>query len=187
MASAGSYAERLYYDRVDWLSAGDVREAIVVPAAEFDVSYEPEALDELVRQVGSYPHFAQLYPEEAWKVAGTPSDRPGHVITLADVLGAFEPAQSRLDEGLYQIRFAKASEAERNYLVAMAGLADTRIPSGDVARRLGRSAQEVSPLRERLIQKGIIYSPAHNVIEFAVPGFASYLRRTQGAGTPNAG
>jgi AAA ATPase-like protein len=184
MASAGSYAERLYYDRVDWLSAEDVRQAIVVPAAEFEVTYEPEALELLVRHVASYPHFAQLYPEEAWKVAGTPSDRPGHVITVGDVLGALEPAQVRLDEGLYQIRLQKASDAERAYLVAMAGLADARIPSGDVARRLGRKAQEASPLRERLIQKGIIYSPAHNVVEFAVPGFATYLRRTQGAETP---
>jgi hypothetical protein len=106
------------------------------------------------------------------------------VITVGDVLGALEPAQVRLDEGLYQIRFQKASDAERAYLVAMAGLADARIPSGDVARRLGRKAQEASPLRERLIQKGIIYSPAHNVVEFAVPGFATYLRRTQGAETP---
>ncbi len=177
ISAAGSYAERLYYDRVDWLRPPDVREAVAGPAAEFRVHYAPEALDLLVELVAAYPFFAQLYAEETWKAAGTPSDRPGTVITSAEVRTAEGPARHRLDEGLYRIRFEKASGGERAYLVAMATIADGRIPSGAVARQLGRSVQEVSSLRERLLQKGIIYSPAHNVLEFAVPGFAGYIRR----------
>ncbi len=180
MAKAGSYAERLYFDRVDWLSADDVREAIVVPAAEFGVSYDPEALELLVEHIAAYPYFAQLYPEETWKVAGTPSDRPGSVITPGDVRGALEAAQIRLDEGLYRVRLEKTSDGERTYLLAMASLGDHRIASGEVARGLGRTPQATSTLRDRLIQKGIIYAPTHNVVEFAVPGFADYLRRIFG-------
>lgn len=177
MAAAGSYAERLYFDRVDWLSDTDVGEALTVPAAEFEVTYEPDALAALVGHIASYPYFAQLYGEETWKAAGTPSDRPGTVITSADVAAAVDPARRRLDEGLYRIRWEKASEAERGYLVAMAGLGDDRAGSGDVARALGKRTRDVSPLRDRLMQKGIIYAPAHNVVAFTVPGFASFVRR----------
>src|SRR5579884_1490629 len=177
MAAAGSYAERLYFDRVDWLSDGDVTEALVVPAAEFDVTYEPDAITALVGHIASYPYFAQLYGEETWKAAGTPSDRPGTVITAEHVAAAVEPATRRLEEGLYRIRWEKASEAERGYLVAMAGLGDDRVGSGDVARALGKRARDVSALRDRLMQKGIVYAPAHNVVAFTVPGFASFVRR----------
>ncbi len=187
VAGAGSYAERLYYDRVDWLSPADVREAIVVPAEEFDVSYDQGALDLLVEHVASYPYFAQLYAEETWKAAGTPSDQAGARITAGHVEAAVAPALRRLDEGLYRIRFDKASQAERAYLVAMAGIGDHRIPSGDVARRLGKTPQAASPLRERLLQKGIVYAPAHNVLEFSVPGFASYVRRRTGEQAEAAG
>lgn len=177
IAAAGSYAERLYYDRVDWLSPADVQEAIVVPAQEFDVAYEPDALEALVGHVASYPFFAQLYAEETWKAAGTPSDRPGAVITAAHVAVAADPVLRRLDEGLYRIRFDKASAAEQAYLGAMAATGDDRITSGDVARRLGKTTQDASQLRDRLMQKGVVYSPAHNVLEFSVPGFAAYVRR----------
>lgn len=180
VAGAGSYAERLYYDRVDWLSPGDVREAVVVPAEEFGVTYRADALELLLTHIASYPYFAQLYAEETWKAAGTPSDQPGTVITAAHVEAALPPAQRRLDEGLYRIRYDKASEAERAYLGAMAALGNERIPSGDVARSLGKTPQRASPLRDRLLQKGIIYAPAHNVLEFAVPGFADYVRRRRG-------
>jgi hypothetical protein len=149
----------------------------VSPAAELTVGFESDGLARLVDLTASYPYFVQLYAEEAWKAAGTPSDRPGTVITTEDVEAAADPARRRLDEGLYRIRFEKASEAEQTYLVAMAAIGDNRVPSGEVARRLGRTAQEASPLRERLMQKVIVYSPAYNVLEFSVPGFADYVRR----------
>ncbi len=183
VAAAGSYSERLFFDRVDWLSDRDAVEAIVDPAAEFDVTYEDTALSEIVRLAAGYPYFTQLYGQEAWAAAGTPSDRPGTVITLADVQAAVGTAERRLDDGLYRIRFEKASVAEREYLVAMASIGDDRIPSGEVARRLGRTPQQVSTQRDRLISKGIIYSPAHNVVEFAVPRFGDYVRRRGDAAT----
>jgi hypothetical protein len=186
VAAAGSYAERLFYDRVDRLSRLDVTVAIEEPAATFDVGYQPEAIDALVGLVEGYPYFAQLYAMETWRSAGTPSDRPGTIITLADVEDAIEPTRDRLEEGLYRIRYDKASEREQGYLGAMAVLGDGRIPSGDVARQLGSTPQAASTFRDRLMSKGIIYSPAHNVLEFSVPGFAAYVRRRQGTGGSTA-
>ena len=76
VAAAGSYAERLFYDRVDRLSRLDVIVAIEEPAAAFDVRYQPEATDALIELVEGYPYFAQLYAMETWRSAGTPSIGP---------------------------------------------------------------------------------------------------------------
>ena len=177
LAVAGTYSERLYYDRVDRLSDADVDEAIRGPASEFDVDYSEEALALLREAADSYPYFVQLFAEETWWAADAPSDRPGTVIDVSAVRRALPTARRRLDEGLYRIRLEKASAGEQEYLRAMAELGDSRIPSGDVARRIGRTPKQASTTRDRLISKGIVYAPAYNVVEFAVPGFAGYLRR----------
>jgi hypothetical protein len=180
LAVAGTYAERLFYDRVDWLSDADVTDAIAGPASSFDVSFAPSAIGKLVEVSRSYPYFVQLFAEETWWAAGTPSDEPGTVIGFPAVADAIAPAMHRLDEGLYRIRFEKASALEQDYLREMAELGDGRVASGDVARRLGKTAQGASAIRDRLVAKGIVYSPAHNVLEFSVPGFAGYVRRRFG-------
>jgi hypothetical protein len=183
LAVAGTYSERLYYDRVDWLSAADVDEAIRGPAREFDVDYSDEALALLRGAAQSYPYL-QLFAEETWWAADAPSDRPGTVIDAPAVRRALAPARRRLDDGLYRIRLEKASAGEQEFLRAMAEIGDSRIPSGDVARRIGRTPKQASTTRDRLMAKGIVYAPAYNVVEFAVPGFADYLRRYFADGTP---
>jgi hypothetical protein len=50
--------------------------------------------------------------------------------------------------------------------------------SGDIASRLGRPGpQNVAPTRSRLIEKGLIFSPAHGLTEFTVPHFPDFIRR----------
>jgi hypothetical protein len=180
LAAAGTYAERLFYDRVDWLGDADIRQALTEPAEEFRVTYSDAALELLVNRIQSYPYFLQLYAEETWKAAGTPSDRGGYTISVDDVHAALAPTERRLEDGLYRIRLEKASVGEQRYLRAMAVLGDGRVGSGAVARVLGKTNQQVSAPRDRLIAKGVIYSPAHNTLDFAVPGFAAYLRRQFG-------
>lgn len=177
LAAAGTYSERLFYDRVDWLADADVDEAIRLPASEFGVDYTDEALTLLREAAQSYPYFVQLFAEETWWAADAPSDRPGTLIDTATVRRALGPARRRLDEGLYRIRLEKASGGEQEYLRAMARIGDSRIPSGDVARAVGKTPKQASTTRDRLIAKGILYAPAYNIVEFAVPGFADYLRR----------
>jgi len=61
----------------------------------------------------------------------------------------------------------------------MAALGEGPYRSGDIATRLGRAGpQNVAPLRARLIEKGLVYSPSHGLNEFTVPQFADFVRRT---------
>jgi hypothetical protein len=154
-----------------------VVEAISGPAAELGVSYSEEAMALLVERSRRYPYFVQLYAEETWWAAAPPPGATGFEIGVEAVERGIGPAERRLDEGLYRIRFEKASPAEQAYLFAMAALEPQRISSGEVARRLGRSHQQASSLRDRLMAKGIVYAPAHGFLEFSVPGFGDYLRR----------
>jgi hypothetical protein len=50
----------------------------------------------------------------------------------------------------------------------------------DVARRLGRTSAQLGPIRSRLIDKGLLYTPGHGLAAFTVPQFDRFIRRTHG-------
>jgi hypothetical protein len=40
---------------------------------------------------------------------------------------------------------------------------------------LGKSLQALSPARDGLIKKGIVFSPSKGLLEFSAPGFGAYV------------
>ena len=107
-----------------------------------------------------------------WDVA------PASPITLADVENATQLAIAALDESFFRVRLDRVTPSERTYLRAMAELGPGPYRSGDIATRLGRPVTQQSPVRQRLINKGMIWSPNHGETAFTVPLFDEYLRRT---------
>ena len=93
-----------------------------------------------------------------------------------EVLAAAEAAEADLAAGLYTSRWHGASPKEQEYLAALAQLLRTQRSAGgaDVARALGRTTQQVSYLRDRLIRKGTIFAEAGTLV-FAVPGMADWV------------
>jgi DNA-binding IscR family transcriptional regulator len=63
---------------------------------------------------------------------------------------------------------------------AMADLAqhndDGAVPTSDIARSLGRKPQSLSPARDGLIKKGLVYSSERGTVAFTVPHFGKFLR-----------
>ncbi len=49
--------------------------------------------------------------------------------------------------------------------------------SGDIANSLGRAVSTLGPLRQKLILKGMIWSPSHGDTAFTVPLFDEYMKR----------
>jgi hypothetical protein len=100
-------------------------------------------------------------------------------IDAADVETATASAFKRLDEGFFRVRYDRLTPKEREYVIAMASLGN-RGPyrSSDVAERLGLNVQKLGPRRAKIIHKGMIYSHAYGDIDFTVPMFADFLRRT---------
>lgn len=170
---AKSYAERLFtYPTIDRLERQAADEALVRPAWVRKVEFAKSALDLAYRRTLGYPYFIQEYGKFAWNVAS------GSRIERADVGRGAELAQHALDDGFFLVRAERATEGERRFMRAMAGLGEAPYSTGDVVRALGkRSASQLSVQRDSLIRKGLIFSPRTGELDFTVPMFADYMRR----------
>jgi hypothetical protein len=83
--------------------------------------------------------------------------------------------------GFFGSRYDRATPGEREYLRAMADAAEQHedadsVPTAAVAALLGRKPQSLSPARDTLMKKGLIYSGERGRIAFTVPHFGRYLR-----------
>ena len=56
-----------------------------------------------------------------------------------------------------------------------------------VADELGENVQTLGPRRAKIINKGMIYSPAHGDIAFTVPMFENFLKRLENSNTVSRG
>ncbi|MFO0081233.1 MAG: ATP-binding protein [Phycisphaerales bacterium] len=173
MGSAKSYAERLFdFPLIDALGPDDARRALIRPAEDEGVSYEPAAVEAIIEMTRGYPYFLQEWGKHSWDVA---EDSP---IRLADVEEASKVVLAALDEGFFRVRFDRLTPAEKRYLRAMAELGPGPHRSGDVAEVLKKDVTSLGPVRAKLIDKGMAYSPSHGDIAFTVPLFDEYMRRT---------
>lgn len=172
MGRAKSYAERLFeFTQIGQLPDEAARRAITAPAERFGVKYDEAGLDEILRQTEGYPYFLQEWGKHSWTCA---SQSP---ITAADVRVATTQALADLDASFFRVRLDRLAPSEKRYLRAMAQLGRGPHRSGDIAQALGREVATVAPTRAKLIEKGMVYSPAHGDTAFTVPLFDSYLRR----------
>ncbi len=177
LSASKSYSERLFrYSRIDRLDRAAADAALVRPASGEGAAWDPAALDAMYAATGGYPYFLQAYGKAVWDLA------PGSPITAADVAVAAPEAEAELAVGFFGSRFERATPGEREYLRAMAVLAaDTGaevggISTADVATHLERKPQSLSPARDALLKKGLIYSGERGQISFTVPHFGRYLR-----------
>jgi hypothetical protein len=167
-----SYAERLFdFPPVGPLGEDDARRALVEPAQQQGVAFEPAALAEIQDVTQGYPYFLQEWGYRTWNAA------PRSPITVGDVSAATTEAIRCLDEGFFRVRFDRLTPREKRYLRAMAELGPGPHRSGDIADKLRTRVQTVGPVRSSLITKGMIYSPAHGDTAFTVPLFDAFMRR----------
>ncbi|MBA3261078.1 MAG: ATP-binding protein [Thermoleophilaceae bacterium] len=170
---ARSYAERLFsFPVISSLSASDAAAALVGPARQQQVEYESEAVDLALAWTGGYPFYIQQLGKHAWNLA---SSSP---ITMADLEAAMPAAQQTLDSSIYEVRIQRATDQERRYMRAMAELGTGPYKTGDVAGRLGRKTSELSTVRQRLLDKGLVYATEeYGYVDFTVPRFGEFMVR----------
>ena len=172
LSASKSYSERLFgYVRIDRLDREAADLALIAPARREGVEFKPAALDALYRAADGYPYFVQAYGKVTWDVA---AESP---VTAEDVAVAAPEAEGELAVGFFGSRYERATPAEREYMRAMAALGDEPVPTARVADELGRKPSSVSPARDALIKKGLIYSSERGLIAFTVPHFGRFLRR----------
>jgi DNA-binding MarR family transcriptional regulator len=86
-------------------------------------------------------------------------------------------AISQLDENFFRVRFDRLTPKEKQYLRVLAEFGSEPQRSGDIADKLALNVQQVAPLRNGLIKKGMIYSPSHGDTAFTVPLFDEFMKR----------
>ena len=174
LSASKSYSERLFrYQLVDRLPRDAADLALVAPATDEGVAWDPGALEEMYEVTGGYPYFVQAYGKAVWDTA------PRTPITREDVVVGAPQAEAELAVGFFGSRYERATPAERDYLRAMAdanadGLGS--VATSEVARLLGRTPQSLSPARDSLLKKGLVYSGERGRVAFTVPHFGRYLR-----------
>jgi hypothetical protein len=167
-----SYAERLFqFPEVGALQPADAAAAVQEPVQEQGVQFTEEALQEIIRQTKGYPYFLQEWGYQAWNLA---TQSP---IGIDVVHAATAESVRRLDANFFRVRFDRLTPREKQYLRALADLGNTAQRSGDIAQRLGVNVQRIAPVRNGLIKKGMIYSPAHGDTAFTVPLFSDFMKR----------
>jgi hypothetical protein len=183
LSASKSYSERLFrYQRIDRLGREEADRALTAPALDEDAAYAEDALAAMYAATGGYPYFIQAYGKVVWDLA------PRSPITAEDVAVAAPEAEGELAVGFFGSRYERATPGEREYLRAMADAAVTiaqqgeevldeiqSVPTSDVAAVLGKKPQSLSPARDSLLKKGLIYSGERGRIAFTVPHFGRYL------------
>jgi hypothetical protein len=167
-----SYAERLFqFPEVGALPAADAVAALQEPVQEQGVQFTDDALQEIIRQTRGYPYLLQEWGYQAWNLA---ADSP---IGIDVVRRATSDSIQHLDANFFRVRFDRLTPREKQYLRALADMGDAAQRSGKIAERLGVKVQSIAPVRNGLIKKGMIYSPAHGDTAFTVPLFADFMKR----------
>ncbi|PIE27353.1 MAG: ATPase [Micrococcales bacterium] len=175
LSASKSYSERLFrYVRIDRLEREQADRALLMPAEDEGVTFTEEALAGLYAATDGYPYFVQAYGKTVWDVATTSP------VTAEDVRVAAPQAETELAVGFFGSRYERATPAEREYMLAMANLgdgqADAPVSTSDIAISLGRKPQSLSPARDSLLKKGLVWSGERGQIAFTVPHFGKYLR-----------
>ena len=167
-----SYAERLFdFPVIGALSHEDARKALQHPVMAEGISYHEDALEEIVRLTQGYPYFLQEWGYQSWKLASQPE------ITLELIQKATEIVTRRLDENFFRVRFHRLTPKEKSYLRSMASLGPGPHRSSEIAAARNVKMSTLGPVRERLIKKGMIYSPSHGETSFTVPLFDEFMLR----------
>jgi hypothetical protein len=167
-----SYAERLFeFPEIGPLNTADATKALREPVERAGIKFSKEAVAEIVQLTHGYPYFIQEWGYQSWNHADKSP------ISLSDVKRATSTVIERLDQNFFRVRYDRLTPREKEYLRAMAQLGSGAHRSSDIADVLGVKLNSLGPMRAKLINKGMIYSPAYGDMAFTVPLFDEFMIR----------
>lgn len=178
--AAASFAERFDFNQLPMLAPDEAEIALLQPAAELGVRFDPDAADKVLRAAGGSPFLVQLYGDELWQRA---APERGATLTGAEAEAAIQDANTNLSTGMFRGRWGKATDAEKTVMTAIAAAAgpDGVAATSDVTDQLGANDPRAwSRVRDQLIDKGLVEAPARGRVGFTMPGFAQYVRDHHG-------
>ena len=84
---------------------------------------------------------------------------------------------AHLDKNFFRVRFDRLTPLEQKYLRAMAELGPGPCATGRIAETLGVRTASIATVRQRLVNKGMVWSQRHGETAFTVPMFDAFMKR----------
>jgi hypothetical protein len=157
------------------LDAEAAPKAVVEPARLNEAQFDDDAVALILERTEGYPHFLQIYADNAWHAASN------DVVTHDDVAGSLPASEKQIEREIFRPRFNLGTPKERDYMLAMASLGDGPQEVLKIAKAAGYSkTSQTTVFRENLLEKHLIYSPDRGLLDFTIPHFARYLRSIGG-------
>lgn len=147
-----------------------VRHVFVETARRGGRSFEPEALDHLLRVSQGYPYLVQLLGDYAWRK--TPDSE---VISLEDAQHAQRKGVDAVLTRVISRAYEDLSDVDRRIVEAMAE-DDGRTRVTDLAERLGKTTGYLNVYKKRLVDSGYIEAEGRHHVRFSLPYLRDYIR-----------
>ena len=165
-----TYAERMFaFVEISSLEYKDAKNAIVNPGKPFDITYTEEALKEIYQITEGYPYFIQQF---CYLISKKYKDIDLNIVNEMKSIFFKE-----LDKSFFKVRFDKCTPKEKEFMFAMANCGELPCTVANVAHILNKDLKSISPIRARLINKGLIYATRYGEIDFTIPKFDEFLKR----------
>jgi hypothetical protein len=170
-----TFLERMPKIELGFLGPDACRLALTKPAADRGVRFTDDALTTLVDASGGYPYFVQLLGYHVWEA------RSGRIVDRAAVTTAVREAARMAAAQVFTPRWDRLAPKEQEFLRVMAELQvlrpDDPVAVADVRERLGAASYEdISYLRVRLLQKGVVRPAGRGMLRFTFPGMVEWIR-----------
>lgn len=167
-----SYSERLFfYKEIGALTDGQSKNAIIIPAQKFGVTYSEDAIEEIISVTKGYPFFIQQMCQIVYQ--NTDEKR----IDKKHVEDNMDDFLKTLDTGFFKVRYERCADSDKKFVFAMVKCGDLPCTISNVAHNLHKSVNSISTTRAQLISKGIIYPIRYKELDFTVPEFDKYVMR----------
>lgn len=151
------------------LNFDESREGLEKPVIAAGRAFDDRALQLAIAVAQGQPYLVQLIGDRSWKV--NPEDRE---ISFEDVRSAAPGAIQQFGRAVLAVTLSDVTAVERQYLTAMT-LDDESSSTGELAKRIGKSASAAGNARARLIDKGLVADQGYGRVTFAVPYLREYL------------
>ena len=144
-----------------------------------------EVLEELNEKSYGYPYLVQLLGYYLVDNVKEELSSPRYAIacgerqlTVQDVERAWEAARGIYEQNVLEPAVRRLGAGTIEYLQAMAAVASPTTKMSrtrDIAKRMGKTGQQLSSVRSRLIERGLILADEDNQLTFTIPYMRDYM------------
>lgn len=174
LAAAGvTHPDRLFpSERIPIaLPTQEATSAIVTPAMQAGVVWDPAAAAEIVDASNGYPAHLQLMASHTWENAADGTT----TLRVADAKTGIRSALASIEVSNFADIWDSLPNAQRRYLHALADLGGEARTAELVDTLQVRSATDLSYLRDELLRRGVIHSPRYGQVALTTPAMAGYI------------